>query len=113
MEIKNQKGGDNSVQIQIENVYIDSSTPTKDGELANDFGCNLYQLCYNVLLFIQAHNMKIDEDEFKNICGEQVDSVLVELKSKNIGSFIYGYKAIWSINQNQLHLGLNYYRGKI
>lgn len=109
MEIKNQKGGNNSVQIQIENVYIDS-TPVKDGELANDFDCNFYQLCYNVLLFIQAHNMKIDEDEFENICGDKVDCVLAELKRKNIGSFVAGYKSIWSINGKQLHMGLNYYK---
>lgn len=104
---KNISKGINSGHIGdiIYNIHIDTK-----GESIGTGKIELYRLCYNVLLHVKNNNMKIGEDEFKNICGEFIDDVLEELKRQKIGSFTPHYKSIWSINKKQLYFGLDYYK---
>lgn len=68
------------------------------------------KLCVKVLKFIKKHNMKISQEEFKEICGKDTDAVLAELRIKKIGTYVRGYKSIWSISQNCLESALSSYK---
>lgn len=68
------------------------------------------KLCKRVLEFTKEHQMRISENEFREICGEQIDVVLAELKHQKYGTFIRGYRSIWSINRDTLEKALTYYQ---
>lgn len=68
------------------------------------------KLCKKVLTFAKEHRMKISENEFGEICGEQTDAVLAELKRQKFGTFVCGYHSIWSINRDTLEHALTYYQ---
>lgn len=54
--------------------------------------------------------MKISEEDFYKICGKDTDVVLAELQGKGIGTYVCGYKSIWSIDRDSLESALSYYK---
>lgn len=68
------------------------------------------KLCINVLEYAKNHKMKISEEEFHEICGKYTDNVLAELHNKKIGTYVSGYKSIWSIKQDLLESALSDYK---
>lgn len=68
------------------------------------------KLCIGVLEYAKKHKMKISEEEFHEICGKYTDTVLAELHNKKVGTYICGYKSIWSIKQNNLESALSNYK---
>lgn len=54
--------------------------------------------------------MKITEDDFQKICGKHTDAVFAELHDKKIGTYIHGYKSIWSIDPDKLESSLSNYK---
>ena len=68
------------------------------------------KLCIKVLEYTKEHNMKISEEMFKEICGKYTDTVLAELKRQKIGTYVCGYKSIWSINHDSLETALSHYK---
>ena len=68
------------------------------------------KLCIKVLEYVKEHNMEIPEEVFQKICGEQTDAVLAELKNQRIGTYVSGFKSIWSINRDSLEMALSHYK---
>lgn len=68
------------------------------------------KLCKRVLEFTKEHQMRISEKKFREICGEQTDAVLAELKHQKYGTFVSGCRSIWSINRDTLEHALTYYQ---
>ena len=57
--------------------------------------------------------MKISEEDFQKICGKHTDAVFAELHDKRIGTYIHGYKSIWSIHPDKLESSLSYYKSLV
>ena len=70
------------------------------------------ELCIKVLEYTKKHQMKISEETFYLICGKQTEAVLAELKQQKVGTFVNGYKSIWSVNQDSLELALTRYKSQ-
>lgn len=68
------------------------------------------KLCIKVLKYTKEHNMKVSEEDFQKICGKQTDAVFAELHGKKIGTYISGYKSIWSISPEKLESSLSNYK---
>lgn len=68
------------------------------------------KLCKKVLEFAKEHQMKISEEEFRKICGEQTDAVLAELRQQKFGTYVSGFQSIWSINRDSFERALTYYQ---
>ncbi|MBQ3753680.1 MAG: hypothetical protein II864_09070 [Prevotella sp.] len=73
----------------------------------------IIKLCIKVLEYTKEHNMKISEEDFKKICGKYTDAVLAELHSKKVGTYVSGYKSIWSIRQDNIELALTNYKSMV
>jgi len=68
------------------------------------------KLCIKVLEYAKKHKMRISEEEFHEICGKYTDTVLAELHNKKVGTYVSGYKSIWSIKQDHLESALSNYK---
>ena len=68
------------------------------------------KLCIKVLEFTKKHNMKISTDDFQKICGKHTDAVFAELHDNKIGTYVTGYKSIWSVRTDELESALLHYK---
>lgn len=71
---------------------------------------HICQLCIDVLTHAKNNRNKISETDFQEICGDDTDYVLAELKSKKIGFYIKRTKTIHSIKGEEIDKGLLYYK---